>query len=80
MRPLLIDRHARRQAQRAEKDGQVVLTNCAGRVEGNVAVRATLAEIEALGPERAKAFLEGIGTVLSADKKVTPYQVGEKKS
>ena len=49
------------------------------RVDGNVAVRATLAEIEALGAERAKAFLVGIAAVLSADKKATPYQVEEKK-
>ena len=41
------------------------------RVEGNVAVRATLREIEALGAERARAFLEGIAAVIGADKKAS---------
>ena len=35
------------------------------RVEGNVAVRASLEEIQAIGPERAKAFLEGIAAVIA---------------
>jgi hypothetical protein len=39
------------------------------RVEGNVAVKATLAEIAALGPERAEAFLLGVAKILAAQQR-----------
>jgi hypothetical protein len=67
----------------SEKDGQVgrrcmkcgqpsgefsLCWRCHNRVEGSVSVRASLAEIEALGPQRAKAFLEGIAKVIGANK------------
>ena len=40
---------------------------CRSKIEGNVAVRASMEEIQALGPERAKAFMEGIAEVIAAN-------------
>lgn len=38
------------------------------RVELNVAVRATMEEIQTLGPERATEFLRGIAAIIAANR------------
>ena len=38
------------------------------RIEVSVSMRASMKEIQSLGPERAKAFLGGIAAIVNAEK------------
>lgn len=48
-----------------------VCWRCYSRFEAYVSVRASMKEIEALGPQRTDAFLKGIAAVISAESDKT---------